>query len=145
MGDLRTGGSLCTLARPGRTIGGEPIRHHVAMGEPGQERTPAAGLHGGALVVLATLTARPGRRDELVAAARRNAVSSLSDEDGGCLLFLVVEDAVDLDVVRFVSAFRDQEAFDRHRQMRHFHAWRTESAQLLSTERPIRHEHGTVV
>ena len=100
------------------------------------------GVPAGALIVLATLTARSGRREELVAAARRNAGQSLALEEGGCLLFLVVEDAEDAEVLRFVTAFQDEAAFERHQAMPHFRAWREESAELLAEEQPIRHQRG---
>lgn len=113
--------------------------------DDGQASRGQGAVPAGALIVLATLTARPGRRKELVAAARRNAEQSLALEAGGCLLFLVVEDAEDEEVLRFVSAFQDEAAFDRHRRMPHFQAWREESAELLETEPPIRHRRGVAV
>ncbi|MCZ2849896.1 putative quinol monooxygenase [Modestobacter sp. VKM Ac-2978] len=115
------------------------------MIDHGRPRRLEGSVPAGSLVVLATLTARPGLRGELVAAARRNAARSLALEDGGCLLFLVVEDTEDLEVLRFVSAFQDEAAFEGHRSTPHFRAWREESAELLAAEQPIRHWQGVTV
>ena len=69
------------------------------------------------LIVLGSARAEPGRREELVAAAR--AVTTATRGDDGCLSYVFAADLVDPDVVVSVEVWRDRDALDAH--MTHDH------------------------
>ncbi|SFU07626.1 Quinol monooxygenase YgiN [Geodermatophilus amargosae] len=72
------------------------------------------------LIVLGSATAAPGRRHELVDAAR--AVTAATRSDDGCLSYVFAADLDDPDVVVSVEVWRDQAALDAH--MTHDHTQR---------------------
>jgi quinol monooxygenase YgiN len=69
------------------------------------------------LIVIGSATAAPGRRDELVAAARTVAAATRADD--GCLAYSFAADVEDPDRVLSVEVWRDRDALDAH--MRHDH------------------------
>jgi len=69
------------------------------------------------LVVLGDATAAPGRRDELVAAART--VASATREDAGCLSYSFAADLEDPDRILSIEVWADRSALDEH--MAHAH------------------------
>ena len=64
------------------------------------------------LVVLSSATAAPGRRDELVAAAR--AVAAATRADRGCVSYDFAADLDDPDRVLGVEVWADRAALDEH-------------------------------
>jgi quinol monooxygenase YgiN len=70
------------------------------------------------LIVIGDATAAPGRRDDLVAAAR--AVASATRGDDGCLAYTFAADVEDPDRVLSVEVWRDRAALDAH--LGHDHA-----------------------
>lgn len=72
------------------------------------------------LIVLGSATAAPGRRPELVDAAR--AVTAATRGDDGCLSYAFAADLDDPDVVVSIEVWRNQEALDAH--MTHDHTRR---------------------
>ncbi|WP_116453579.1 putative quinol monooxygenase [Blastococcus litoris] len=69
------------------------------------------------LIVLGSATAAPGRRDELVAAAR--AVASATRTDPGCVAYSFAADLEDPDRILGIEIWADQAALDAH--MTHAH------------------------
>ena len=69
------------------------------------------------LVILSSATAAPGRRDELVSAAR--AVAAATRADRGCVSYDFAADLDDPDRVLGVEVWADQSALDEH--MTHEH------------------------
>jgi quinol monooxygenase YgiN len=64
------------------------------------------------LIVLGNATAAPGRRDELIAAAR--AVTLATQGDRGCLAYSFSVDLEDENRILSVEIWADQEALDDH-------------------------------
>ena len=62
--------------------------------------------------VFVKLTAKPGKRDEMVAAFE--AVRPLIDAEEGTEMYTVHLDQTDADVVWMLELYRDQAAFDAH-------------------------------
>ena len=69
------------------------------------------------LIVLGSATAAPGRRDELVAAAR--AVTAATRTDRGCLAYSFSADLEDPDRILSIEVWADRAALDAH--MSHDH------------------------
>jgi quinol monooxygenase YgiN len=88
------------------------------------------------LVVVVSLIAREGAREELLELVARQAAASL-DGEAGCLRFdvAVVNDG-SADVVLY-EWYWDEAAFEAHRQTRHFARWR------LGAERHVEHQVNT--
>lgn len=64
------------------------------------------------LIVVGSARALPGRRTELVAAAREIATATRSDE--GCRSYGFYADLTDEDTILSLEIWRDQEALDAH-------------------------------
>lgn len=64
------------------------------------------------LIVIGVAAAAPGRRDELVAAAR--AITAATREDRGCLAYSFAADLEDPDRILSVEIWADQSALDEH-------------------------------
>ena len=71
------------------------------------------------LVVVGDATAAPGRRDELVAAAR--AVAAAARADRGCLAYSFAVDLEDEDRILSVEVWADRSALDEHMTHDHTH------------------------
>jgi len=69
------------------------------------------------VIVLGSAIAAPGRRDELVAAAR--AVAAASQEDRGCVAYSFAADLEDEDRILGIEIWADRAALDEH--MTHTH------------------------
>jgi quinol monooxygenase YgiN len=69
------------------------------------------------LIVLGDATAAPGRRDELVAAAR--SVATATRGDHGCLAYSFAADLENPDRILSIEIWADQAALDAH--MAHLH------------------------
>ena len=69
------------------------------------------------LIVIGSATAAPGRRDELVAAAR--AVAAATRNDRGCLAYSFAADVEDADRILGVEVWADRTALEEH--MTHAH------------------------
>ncbi|WP_138757243.1 putative quinol monooxygenase [Modestobacter altitudinis] len=70
------------------------------------------------LIILSSATATPGRRDELIAAAR--AIAAVTRSDRGCLSYDFAADLDDPDRVLGVEVWADRAALDEH--MGHDHS-----------------------
>ena len=69
------------------------------------------------LIVLGDATAAPGRRDDLVAAAR--AVAAATRGDRGCLAYSFAADVEDDNRILSIEVWADRAALDEHRQHDH--------------------------
>ncbi len=69
------------------------------------------------LIVIGDATAAPGRRAELVAAARTVAAATRGDR--GCLVYSFAADLEDADRILSIEIWADQESLDEH--MTHAH------------------------
>jgi quinol monooxygenase YgiN len=84
------------------------------------------------LIVLGDATAAPGRRDELVAAAR--AVAAATRGDDGCLAYRFAADLEDPDRILGIEIWRDQAALDAHMDHDHTHRFLAVAPGLLAAE-----------
>lgn len=69
------------------------------------------------LIVIGDATAAPGRRDELVAAAR--AVAAATRGDRGCIAYSFAADVENPDRILSVEVWADRAALDEHMQHDH--------------------------
>ena len=69
------------------------------------------------LIVIGSATAAPGRRDELVAAAR--AVTAATQEDRGCVAYSFSADLEDENRIHSIEIWADRSSLDEH--MTHAH------------------------
>ena len=84
------------------------------------------------LVVLSSATAAPGRRDELVAAAR--AVAAATRADRGCLTYDFAADLDDPDRVLGVEVWADRAALDEHMDHDHTREFLRSTPGLVTGE-----------
>ena len=84
------------------------------------------------LIVIGSATAAPGRRDELVAAAR--AVAAATRADDGCLAYSFAADVEDPDRVLSVEVWRDRDALDAHMRHDHTRAFLEVTPDLIAGE-----------
>lgn len=82
------------------------------------------------LALFVSLRAKPGRRDALLAAAKRQGALS-REREPGCLRFDVAIDVADPDHVLLYEIYRDQAALDAHRATPNFAEWRAVSDPLV--------------
>lgn len=87
------------------------------------------------LVVIATLTGRPDKREELVAALSRAAAASRGDD--GCLSYVFTRDLDDEDRYLSVETWRDQAALDAHFSTPHLAELLAKAPDLLAAEAVI--------
>nr|WP_239522915.1 putative quinol monooxygenase [Geodermatophilus normandii] len=73
------------------------------------------------MVIVSSATAAPGRRDELVAAAR--AVAAATRSDHGCLAYAFSADLDDPDRILGLEIWADQIALDAHMAHPHTEAF----------------------
>lgn len=69
------------------------------------------------LIVIGNATAAPGRRDDLVAAAR--AVAAATRGDRGCIAYSFAADVENPDRILSVEVWADRAALDEHMQHDH--------------------------
>ncbi len=84
------------------------------------------------LIVLGDATAAPGRRDELVAAAR--AVAAATRGDLGCLAYSFAADLEDPDRILSIEIWADQGALDEHMGHEHTQAFLRVAPGLVAGE-----------
>jgi quinol monooxygenase YgiN len=88
-----------------------------------------------ALVV--TLQVKPGRREAFLAEMRLDAESSVRDE-AGCLLFHVLADDAQPEVVRLYELYRDDAAVEAHKATPHFLRWAEVTRDWLAAPAEVR-------
>ncbi len=84
------------------------------------------------LVVLSGATAAPGRRDELLAAAREMAAATRAD--AGCVSYSFAVDVEDPDRVLGVEVWADRAALDAHMDHEHTRGFLAAVPGLLAGE-----------
>ena len=72
--------------------------------------------------LIVTIKAKAEHREEFIEAMLENARSSARDEPG-CLRFDVVQDGEDPNRLHLYELYRDEAAFEAHRQTPHFLRW----------------------
>lgn len=82
------------------------------------------------VVLVISVRALPGRREDFLAGISRNAARALRDEPG-CLRFDVVGSPDDPDAFWVYEVFADEAALAEHRRSPHFLAWQKEKAALV--------------
>ena len=96
--------------------------------------------------LVVTLRVSPAQLSRFLSAISANAQASVRDEPG-CLRFDVCQDLDDSHRFVLYEIYRDQEAFDAHRQAPHFAVWRAEAAECLvpgsqeNTRTTLRYSH----
>jgi autoinducer 2-degrading protein len=93
-------------------------------------------------VLVVSARIKPEQRGRFLEAIEENAVSSVRDE-GGCLRFDVVRDNDDPHHYLLYEVYRDEEAFQAHRDSDHFARWR-EAADVCLSE-PLEATHAAMV
>ena len=93
-------------------------------------------------VLVVSAKVKPEQRGRFLEAIEDNAVRSVGDEPG-CLRFDVVRDNDDPDHYLFYEVYRDEEAFQTHRDTGHFARWR-EAADVCLSE-PLDATHSATV
>lgn len=91
------------------------------------------------LIVLGDATAAPGRRDELVAAAR--AVAAATRGDRGCLTYTFAADLEDPDRILSIEIWADQAALDEHMDHDHTQAFLRVAPGLVAGEPAMSFHH----
>ncbi len=84
------------------------------------------------LIVIGDATAAPGRRAELVAAAR--AVAAATRGDRGCLAYSFAADLEDDDRIISLEVWADQAALDEHMTHEHTRQFLTVAPGLVAGE-----------
>lgn len=72
--------------------------------------------------VVVRIQIKPGKRDQFIKAMLDDAVGSV-DNEPDCLLFNVVQNSEDPDRIHLYEVYKDEDAFERHRQTPHFQRW----------------------
>ena len=84
------------------------------------------------LIVIGDATAAPGRRDDLVAAARAVAAATRADE--GCVSYGFYADLDDEDRIVSVEIWTDRASLDAHMTHPHTHAFLAAAPGLVAGE-----------
>jgi len=93
-------------------------------------------------VVIVSANVKPEQRGRFLEAIEDNAVSAVRDEPG-CLRFDLVRDQEDPDHYLFYEVYRDEPAFQAHRDTPHFARWREAAEVCLS--QPLEATHAAMV
>ena len=72
--------------------------------------------------VVVKIQIKPENRKEFIESMLDDARGSVQNEPD-CLLFNVVEDQTDPNCLHLYEVYRDEQAFERHKQMPHFTGW----------------------
>jgi autoinducer 2-degrading protein len=88
-----------------------------------------------ALVV--PLKVKPEMREKFLAAAQDDSICSVRDEPG-CLRFDVLEDEADPNHFLLYEIYRDDAAFQAHREAPHFARWRQVAEGMFTEQVPTR-------
>ena len=91
------------------------------------------------LIVIGDATAAPGRRDELVAAAR--AVAAATRADRGCLAYSFAADLEDENRILGIEVWADQAALDAHMDHDHTRDFLRVAPGLVAGEPVISFHH----
>lgn len=83
------------------------------------------------LVLHVTLQVKPEHAAEFIEVARYDAQHSVKDEPG-CLRFDVAQDQDDPNRFYLYEVYRDEAAFEAHRQTPHFKVYLEKSRQMLA-------------
>ena len=78
------------------------------------------------IVVIATLTVKPGSQSELIAAAKLGIAETRKEK--GCLLYDLHTSATDPERMVFVEKWETRDDLTAHSKMPHLKAWRDASA-----------------
>jgi quinol monooxygenase YgiN len=81
------------------------------------------------LIVIGSARPLPGRREDLVSAAR--AVVAQTREDEGCVSYGFYADLVDEDAILSVEMWRDRAALDAHMEHAHTREFLAAAGELL--------------
>jgi quinol monooxygenase YgiN len=84
------------------------------------------------LVILSSATAAPGRRDDLVTAAREMAAATRAD--AGCVSYAFATDVEDPDRVLGIEVWADRAALDAHMDHDHTRAFLAVAPGLVAGE-----------
>ncbi len=84
------------------------------------------------LVVIAELTVKPGKKNELFELAQ--AVIAATRAEEGCVSYTLLNDPYEETACSFVEEWTDKSALKRHLQAPHLLAWRQQSAPLVTGE-----------
>jgi autoinducer 2-degrading protein len=93
-------------------------------------------------VVIVSARVKPEQRGRFLEAIEDNALSAVRDEPD-CLRFDVVRNREDPDHYLFYEVYRDEPAFQAHRDTPHFARWR-EAAEVCLSE-PLQATHAAMV
>lgn len=74
-------------------------------------------------VILVPIQIKDGHKQEFIEAMLDDAKGSVNNEPG-CLRFDVIQDASDPNRIWLYEVYKDEAAFDAHRQAPHFIKWR---------------------
>ena len=78
------------------------------------------------LFLVATLMAKPGERDAVIAAARP--CIDATRQEPGCLRYDLFASVTDPDLLTFVEEWDSEASLDRHGTMPHVQEWRAKAA-----------------
>ncbi|MFZ4532817.1 MAG: putative quinol monooxygenase [Alsobacter sp.] len=81
------------------------------------------------LVLIATLTIKPGSGEAVIAAAKPCIAGTRAEP--GCVSYDLNHSVTDPDTMVFVERWASREAIDAHMRMPHFLAWREKAAGLI--------------
>jgi autoinducer 2-degrading protein len=89
------------------------------------------------LGLVVSLRVKPEQRERFLAGIKENAASSVRDEPG-CLRFDVLEDEADPNHFLLYEIYRDDAAFQAHREAPHFARWRQVAEGMFTEQVPTR-------
>ena len=81
--------------------------------------------------VVVKIQIKPENRKEFIESMLDDARGSVQNEPD-CLLFNVVEDHTDSNCLHLYEVYRDEQAFERHKQMPHFTNWLEKTKNWLA-------------
>ncbi|MDR3592089.1 MAG: putative quinol monooxygenase [Negativicutes bacterium] len=82
------------------------------------------------IVVMATLSVKPGKKAELLALAKDVIATTRKEE--GCVSYVLLDNSYDPGCCIFVEEWTDKEALRKHSASPHIAKWRQESAEFLT-------------
>jgi len=80
--------------------------------------------------LIVSLRIKPEKRERFLQAAEENSTASVRDERG-CLRFDVVEDQAEPTHFFYYEVYRDESAFDAHKQTPHYARWRQAATECV--------------
>ncbi len=88
------------------------------------------------IVVAATLTVKPGRKDTLFAFAKP--LMAATRKEDGCFSYTLFDDPTDPSRCMFFEEWRDKAALQQHMKTDHIALWRQQSKDLLAAPTAIK-------